>query len=183
MVTDFPELQIEHDGVCKGCALGKLAKSSFPNSDSKPKGILDLVHSDLCGPMSVASLGGFWYYILFIDDYSRKTWIYFLKSKDSGEVLGRFREYKAQVENLSSKRIIVLRSDNGGEYTSSGFNEFCREAGIKTEFTVLYNPQQNGVAERKNRTVVEVAKAMIHDQGLSMYLWAEACNTVVCIQN
>lgn len=89
-MTSFPELQIEHDGVCKGCALGKLAKSSFPNNESKSKGIFDLVHSALCGPMSVASLGGFWDYILFIDDYSRKAWIYFLKSKDFGEVLGRF---------------------------------------------------------------------------------------------
>ena len=87
MVTSFPELQIEHDGVCKGCALGKLAKSSFPNRESKSKGILDLVHLDLCGLISVASLRGFWYYILFIDNYSWKTWIYFSKSKDSGEVL------------------------------------------------------------------------------------------------
>lgn len=76
--------------------------------------------------MSVASLGGFWYYRLFIDDYSQKTWIYFFKSKDSGEVLGRFREYKARVETLSGKRIEVLRSDNGGEYTFGGFMIFAK---------------------------------------------------------
>lgn len=90
IVLGFPEIQVEHDGVCRGCALGELTKSSFSNSESRSKGILHLVHSDLCGPMLVSSLGGFWCYILFIDDYSRKTWIYFLKSKDSGEVLGRF---------------------------------------------------------------------------------------------
>ena len=90
ILIGFLGLQIDHDGVCKGCALGKIAKSSFPISESRSNETLDLVHSKLCGPMSIASLGGFCYYILFIDDYSRKTWIYFLKSKDYGEVLGRF---------------------------------------------------------------------------------------------
>ena len=88
------------------------------------KGILDLVHSDLCGPMTIASLGGYYYYVIFIDDYFRKTRSYFLKSKESEEVLSRFKEFKAQVENLSGKRIKVLRSDNGGEYTSMDFSDF-----------------------------------------------------------
>ena len=75
---------------------------------------MDLVHSDLCGPITVASLGGYHYYVTFIDDYSRKTWIYFLKTKESEEVLSKFKEFKAQVENLSRKRIKILRLDNGG---------------------------------------------------------------------
>jgi transposase InsO family protein len=183
IVTGLPGLQVNHDGTCRGCALGKNAKKSFPDSESRSKGILDLVHSDLCGPMTVVSLGGYHYYITFIDDYSRKTWIYFLKSKESEEVLSKFKEFKAQVENLSGKRIKILRSDNGGEYTSTEFNDFCKEAGIKRELTVPYNPQQNGVAERKNRTIVEAAKAMIHDQSLQMFLWAEASRTVVYVQN
>jgi transposase InsO family protein len=122
--------------------------------------------------MIVASLNGYLYYVLFIDDHSRKTWIYFLKTKDG--VLARFQEFKAQVENLTGRKIKVLRSDNGGEYTSKDFNNFCIEAGIKREYTVPYNPQQNGVAERKNRTIIEATKAMIHDQSLPMILWAEA---------
>ena len=81
-----------------------------------------------------------------IDDYYWKTWIYFLKSKESDEVLDRFQEIRALVENQSRKRIKVLWSDNGGEYTSGGFVEFSSEAGIKREFTVPYKPQQNGVA-------------------------------------
>ena len=85
----------------------------------------------------------------FIDDYSQKTWIYFLKTKESEEVLGKFKEFKAQVENLS--RIKILRSDNGGGYTSTEFNDFCKEAGIKRELIVPYNPQQKGVAERKKQ--------------------------------
>jgi hypothetical protein len=133
--------------------------------------------------MTVASLSGYLYYVIFIDDYSRKTWIYFLKSKESEEVLDRFQEYKAQVENLTGKKIKTLRSDNGGEYTSKCFSDFCIEAGIKREYTVPYNPQQNGVAERKNMSIVEAAKAMIHDQSLPMFLWAEASMTAVYVQN
>jgi transposase InsO family protein len=183
MVTGLPQLRVEHDGICRGCALGKNAKGSFPSSDNRSKGILDLVHSDLCGPMTIASLSGYLYYVIFVDDYSRKTWIYFLKSKESEEVLGRFQEYRAQVENLTGKKIKILRSDNGGEYTSKGFCDFCVEAGIKREYTVPYNPQQNGVAERKNRSIVEATKAMIHDQSLPMFLWAEASMTAVYVQN
>jgi transposase InsO family protein len=167
--------------VCRGCALGKNVKAAFPSSKSKSKGILDLIHSDVCGPMSVASVQGASYYVTFIDDFSRKTWIFFMKTKD--EVFSRFREFKAQVENQTGKKIKVLRSDNGGEYTSNDFKDFCKEAGIKRELTVSYNPQQNGVAERKNRSIISSAKAMIHDQGLPMFLWAEACNTTVYLQN
>ena len=84
-----------------------------------------------------------------------------MKTKDG--VLARFQEFKAWVENLTGRRIKVLRSDNGGEYTSRDFSDFCIEVGIKREYIVPYNPQQNGVAERKNRTIIEATKAMIHD--------------------
>ena len=113
--------------------------------------------------MTASSLGGYNYYVTFIDDHSRKTWIYFLKTKESEEVLSKFKEFKSQVENLSRKRIKTLRSDNGGEYASTEFNNFCKEAGIKRGLIVPYNLHQNWVAERKNRTIVEAAKAMIHD--------------------
>jgi hypothetical protein len=181
MVTGLPEIHIEHDGVCRGCALGKNVKGSFSSSDSRSKGILDLIHTDVCGPMTVASLNRYLYYVLFIDDHSQKMWIYFLKTKDG--VLARFQEFKAQVENLTGRKIKVLRSDNGGEYTSRDFSDFCIEAGIKREYIVPYNPQQNGVAERKNRSIVEATKEMIHDQNLPMILWAEASMTVVYVQN
>jgi transposase InsO family protein len=112
---------------------------------------------------------------------SRKTWIYFLKTKD--EVFDRFKEFRALVKNQSRGRIRVLRLDNGGEYTSNEFVEYCVAEGIKKELTVPYNLQQNGVAERKNRTIVGATRAMIHDQGISMFLWAEACCIVVYMQN
>jgi hypothetical protein len=104
-----------------------------------------------------------------------------LKTKD--EVLNKFQEFKALVETLSERTIKVLRSDNGGEYTSKEFKNFCKEARIKRELTTPYNPQQNGVAERKNRSIIEEAKEMIHDQGLLMHLWAKASSIVVYVQN
>ena len=90
VVIGLLEFEVQHDGVCRGCALGKNVKKSFPNSDSRANGILDIIHSDLCGPMSVTTQSGQLYFMTFIDDYSRKTWIYFLKSKESDEVLDRF---------------------------------------------------------------------------------------------
>jgi hypothetical protein len=116
MVTGLPEIQIQHEGVCKGFSLGKNVKGSFPSSDNRSKEILDLIHSNVCGTMNVASLNGYLYYVLFIDDHSKKNCIYFLKNKDG--VLAKFQDFKAQVENLTERKIKVLRSDNGGEYTS-----------------------------------------------------------------
>ena len=118
--------------------------------------------------MSSPSLSGCLYYVLFIDDYSRKSWIYFLKAKS--ETFDRFKEFKILIENQTRRHIHILRSDNGGEYESKEFNDFCREAGIKKELTVPYNPQQNGVAERKNRMICEAAKAMITDLDLPLSL-------------
>jgi transposase InsO family protein len=114
--------------------------------------------------MPSSSISGHANYVSFIDDYSRKTWIYFLKSKD--EVFGKFKEFKALIENVSERKIKIPRSDNGGEYTSKEFVNFCKNVGIKRELTTPYNPQQNGVAERKNITIMEAMKTMIHDQDL-----------------
>jgi hypothetical protein len=151
------------------------------SNDSRSKGILDLIHSDVCGPMIVASLNGYLYYVLFINDHSRKTWIYFLKTKDGA--LARFQEFKARVENLTERRIKVLRSDNGGEYTSRDFSDFCIEVGIKRDYIVPYNPQQNGVAKKKNITIIEETKSIIHDQNLPMIMWEEASMIVVYVHN
>jgi hypothetical protein len=91
---------------------GKNIKNPFPKRDSKVEGVLELIHSDVCSPMPSSSISGYVYNVSFIDDYSRKTWIYFLKSKD--EVFSKFKELKALIENLSERKIKILRSDNGG---------------------------------------------------------------------
>jgi hypothetical protein len=172
MVIGFPEIQEEPDGVCKGCAQGKNVNHSFSNSDSRAKRVLDIMHSDVCGPMSAASLSGYVYYVSFIDDCSHETWIYLLKEKN--EVFGKFKDFKALVENLTERKINTLHSDNGGEFTSEEFKEYCKEVGIKREIYTPYNSQEIGIAERKNQTIMEAVKAMIHDQDLPMHMWAEA---------
>jgi transposase InsO family protein len=122
--------------------------------------------------MSVKYLGGYLYYIIFIDDYSRKTWLYLLKTKY--EAFNKFLEFKAEIENITNKKIKTLRTDNGEEYTSKEFVSFCELARIRRDMTIPHNPQQNGVAERKNRSIEETVKALLNNQGLSMFLWGEA---------
>jgi hypothetical protein len=131
--------------------------------------------------MPVKSLGGSIYYVTFIDDYSRKTWLYLLKSKD--EVFSKFQEFKAEIENLTNKKIKTLRTDNGGEYTSKEFVAFYKSAGIRRELIVPHNLQQNGVAERKNRSIEESIKSLLNDQDRSMFLWGEAAMTAIYVQN
>jgi transposase InsO family protein len=147
-VTGLLELKGDHKGVCNGCAQRKNIKNSFSKRDSKTEGVLELIHSDVCGPMPSSSFSGYVYYVSFIDDYSRKTRIYFLKTKD--EVFNKFKEFKALIENLSERKIKILRSDNGGEYTSKEFVNFCKDVEIKRELTTPYNPQQNGVVEQNH---------------------------------
>lgn len=108
-------MQVDHEGVCQGFASGKNVKGPFPSKKNRFKEILHLIHSDLCGPMLVKSLGGYLYCAIFVDDYSRKTWIFYLKTKD--HVFDVFRDFKALVENQIGKKILILRTDNGGEYT------------------------------------------------------------------
>ena len=119
VVEGLPEMQTKHDGVCKGCAKGKNTKKTFPSSERKSKGILKIIHSDVCGPMSSSSLSGYVQYGSFIDDFSRKTWIYFMKNKD--EVFSKFKEFKSFIENNTEKKINTFQSDNGGEFTSNEF--------------------------------------------------------------
>ncbi|GKV26186.1 hypothetical protein SLEP1_g35531 [Rubroshorea leprosula] len=155
LIRDFPEVHVTNE-VCQCCQLGKMHRLSFPiNKAFRACEKLELVHTDICGPMKVPSLGQNKYFILFIDDFTRMTWVYFLSSK--AQVFSMFKKFKALVENQSGCRIKKLRSDNGKEYTSAEFNNFCEEAGIQHQLTVSYTPQQNEVSERKNRTVMERA--------------------------
>ena len=138
VVTGLPYLKIDHEGTCKGCARGKNIKNSFPKSETNNKGMLELIHLYVCGSITYTYLSGYEYYVTFFDNYSRNTWIYFLKTKD--EVYEKFKEFKALIENHSERRIKTLITDNGGEYTSKEFEAFCKEVGIKRELTTPYNP-------------------------------------------
>eukprot|EP00253_Pinus_taeda_P031395 PITA_31395 len=121
------------------------------------------------------------YYVIFVDDFSHKCWIFFMQKKS--ETYSNFCEFKALVEKESGKKVKALRSDNGGEYILDKFKDFCKAKRIQRELIAPHNPQHNGVAERKNKTIMGVAWAMLHDQGLPLHLWVEACNTIVYVQN
>ena len=158
---ELPKGKLEQMDTCKGCTLGKYAKSSFQDRDSRARAILEQVHTDVSGPFSIASTTKQRYYVIFIDDFSRRCWIYFMQKKD--QTFSRFCEFKALAEKKSGKKIRALHSDNGGEYVSQQFKDFCTAEGIKWELTATHNPQQNGVAERNNRSIVGEARAMLHD--------------------
>ena len=115
------------------------------------------------------------YFLTFIDDFSRMCWVYFLKNKD--EAFEFFKEFKEMVENESEYKIKCVRSDRGGEYSSTDFSEFCKQNGIKRQFTTAYTPQHNGVAERKNRTLMEMARCLMQTKKLHYMYWAEVVKT------
>ena len=141
---------------------------------------LELVHNDLM-IFPTRSFSGSKYAPTFIDDFSHRSWVYFLKYKS--EVLATFKIFKAFVEKQSSLSIKNLRTDNWGEYVSKEFKEFCNEHGILHQHSVPYTPTQNGVAERKNRTLKEMANCMIQSKNLPSNFWAEAVNCANYIQN
>ncbi|KAL5827881.1 hypothetical protein ACOSQ3_019732 [Xanthoceras sorbifolium] len=144
------------DQLCEGCLLEKQFRNTFPKqSDSRAKKPFELVHTDVCGSIKPSSLGSSNYFLFFIDDFSRKTWVYFLKQKS--EVFGVFKKFKAAVEKESGHKIKALRSNRGGEFTSKEFLEFCEVNRIRRPLTVSRLPQQNRVAERKNRTILDLA--------------------------
>ena len=132
-----------HSLACEGCVEGKQARRPFPTEGgTRAKKILELVHSDVCGPMKTPSIGGARYFLTFIDDFSRNIWVYVLKSKS--EVLARFKEWKTLVERQSEHVVKVLRTDNGGEYISKAFDDFLIKNGIARQNSSPYTPQQNG---------------------------------------
>ncbi|KAG9444833.1 hypothetical protein H6P81_016173 [Aristolochia fimbriata] len=145
---------------CKFCVLGKQHRVSFKLSSRRSKGILEYVHADAWGPASVVSMGGAKYFGSFIDDFSRKVW-----------------EWKIEVEKQTGKEVKCLRTDNGGEFTGRKFKDFCKNEGIVHHFTTPGTPQQNGVAERMSRTLLERARCMRLLAELPKVFWAEAVNT------
>jgi hypothetical protein len=167
---------------CVTCLEGKQTISKFPKNISKrASDILQLIHSDVMGPMEEISFGGARYYVTFIDDYTRKVFGYTMKEKS--EVLSKFKKFKVFVEKQTGKCVKTIRTDNGGEYTSRDFEDYLNSCGIRHQTTVPYTPQQNGVAERTNRTLIEKVRCMLFDCNLSKKYWAEAINTAVYLKN
>lgn len=165
---------------CHGCNVGKMHKLLFTTSQSKTHRVGELIHSDLVGPMQVASPNGARYYALFKDDSSRCKALYFLKLKS--ETSECFKTFSLKLFTETGNRIETLRSDNGGEYTGQDFKDWMAVNGIKQQTSAAYTPEQNGKAERDNRTTVEAARSQIHAKGIPLKLWAEAVNHSVYIK-
>ena len=139
MVKGFPLIN-RPERVCEGCTFGKQHKETFLVGKSYRARIpLEIVHSDICGPMQTSSMGGCNYFLIFIDDYSRKTWVYFLKHKS--DAFSCFQQFKALVENQSGQCIKILRTNRGGEYVSNEFLDFCKTHGMHKQLNARYTPQ------------------------------------------
>ena len=168
--------------ICESCIKGKLHRTPFPSTGGKRADApLELVHTDVCGKINTRSLGGAEYFLTFIDDHTRYIWVYMLKYKS--EVFKRFVEWKSMVERSTGRKLKVIRSDNGGEYTSNEFKAYLTSEGIKHELTIPRTPEQNGVAERANRTLIESVRSMLIGTNLPQSFWAEALSTAVYLKN
>ena len=166
--------------TCTDCLAGKQHRVAFhKNPPTRKSHVLDLVHTDVCY-MKDRSVGGALYFVTFIDDHSRKLWTFALKSKD--QVLDVFKQFHTRVERDTRRQLKCVRSDNGGEYRGP-FEEYCRAHGIKLEKTIPKTPQQNGIAERMNRTITEKVKCMLSHAKLPKSFWGEAMRTAVDLIN
>lgn len=164
MVIGLPVLKPSKQ-ICTTCLIGKQHREAMPKqSQWRASKKLQLVHSDICGPIKPASHSDKRYILSFIDDLTRKTWIYFLNEKS--EAFTTFQHYKVSVEKETGAFITCLRTDRGGEFTSNEFSEFCKAQGIKRQLTAAYTPQQNGVAERKNTTIMNAVRSMLNERGV-----------------
>ena len=173
---------VKHTGVCDVCAVSKHTHHSFPNTaDNQTSAPLELVHTDLLGPMQQPSISGSRYAILFTDDYTRWRAVYFMAHK--GEAAQKLAQFQQEVAAANGLRVKALRSDNGGEFIGREFRDVCVKGGTALQMSAPYSPQQNGVAERSWRTLAEGTRCLLEDSGLSKELWAEAMNTMVYLIN
>lgn len=166
---------VEHDfSKCEICVEAKFAKKPFKSVTNKTTELLELIHTDLADFRNTESRGGKKYYITFVDDHSKFTRVYLLKTKDEAEKM--FMIYKTEVENQLDRKIKRLRSDRGGEYGTTFLKELCETNGIIHEVSAPRTPQQNGTAERKNRTLKNMMNAMLISSGSPNNLWGGSCS-------
>lgn len=171
-----------NDMHCNSCSVSKSTKAPCKELGSRQtKNVLELIHSDLCGPMPIKSIGGAKYFLTFTDDYSKKVTVYCLHSKD--EVTKYVQKYIAMVERETDRKVKRFRSDNGLEYCNKVLKQMFDEMGIKHERTNVDTPQMNGIAERINRTLLDLVRAMLKNAELPERFWAEAIVTACYIKN
>ncbi|GKA12814.1 ribonuclease H-like domain-containing protein [Tanacetum coccineum] len=182
LVRGLPSKLFEDNQTCVACQKGKQhrasCKSKTKNSISLP---LHLLHMDLFGPTFVKSLMKKMYCLVFTDDYRRFTWVFFLATKDETSCI--LKSFITGIENLVDHKVKVIRYDNGTEFKNKKMNQFCEMKGILRQFSVARTPQQNGVAERRNRILIKVARTVLADSKLPTIFWAEAVNPACYVQN
>ncbi|GKA19284.1 putative ribonuclease H-like domain-containing protein [Tanacetum coccineum] len=182
LVRGLPSKLFENDHTCVACQKGKQHKAScktkLVSSISQP---LQMLHMDLFGPTSVMSINHKTYCLVVTDDYSRFSWVLFLATKD--ETSGILKTFVTGIENQINHKVKIIRCNNRAEFKNNDMNQFCGIKGIKRKFSVARTLQQNGVAERKNRTLIEAARTMLADSLLPTTFWVEAVSTACYVQN
>ncbi|KAJ9561586.1 hypothetical protein OSB04_006746 [Centaurea solstitialis] len=182
LVSGIPLIKFDQEEMCPGCEKGKMKRASHPpKPEQGSKSPLSLLHMDLCGPMKYQSLAGRKYILVIVDDFSRYTWTKFLKTKDetSSLIINFIKAVQVQLK----LPVQTVRTDNGTEFKNSILKSFYNSLGITQTFSAARTPEQNGVVERRNRTLVEAARSMLAESQLPQYLWAEAVNTACYTQN
>ncbi|GAB2278278.1 hypothetical protein Dimus_039278 [Dionaea muscipula] len=180
MVRGMPMIRHPQQ-ICEACMLGKHHRLPFPGHFKRATQPLAVIHSDVCGPVNINTLGNNRYFLTFIDDCTRKTWIYLLKEKSA--VLDCFKSFKMFVERQCNMKVRVLHTDGGGEYVSNEFRKYCESEGLKHEITIPYTPQHNGIAERKNRSILDMARSMLKAKKMPNCFWGEAVSCAVYLLN
>ncbi|KAJ9561476.1 hypothetical protein OSB04_006636 [Centaurea solstitialis] len=166
---------------CESCLLGKMTKAPFTGTCERGKDLLDIVHTDVCGPFRSATRHGERYFVTFTDDFSRYGYVYLIKHKS--ETIEVFRTFQNEVENQLNRKIKTLRSDRGGEYLSQEFRDHLRSCGIIAQLTPPRTPQHNGVAERRNRTLLDMVRSMMSRTALPISFWGYALETAARVLN
>ncbi|GJZ73829.1 retrovirus-related pol polyprotein from transposon TNT 1-94 [Tanacetum coccineum] len=182
LARGLPRLKFEKDHLCSACQLGKSKKHTHkPKTENTNLEVLNTLHMDLCGPMRVQTINGKKYILVIVDDYSRFTWVKFLRSKD--ETPAVVIKFLTQIQVGLNKTVRFIRTDNGTEFVNKTLYDHYEKVGIFHQKTVPRTPQQNGVVERRNRTLVEAARTMLIFSKAPMFLWAEAVATACYTQN
>lgn len=167
---------------CEPCALGKIKQAQYAKESTfRATQLLELVHTDLCGPVSQPSHGGAWFFMPFVDDKSRMTFTFFLQSKS--QALQMLRQFLTTAERQTGCKLRKIRTDGGGELTSRDWQDFCENQGIQHQITVPYSSQMNGVAKKKHQVLQYHARTMLISAGLPISYWAEAVDTATYILN
>lgn len=180
-VRNIPPIIKPVSTFCYECVKGKKTKVRFRTKQHNTSRPLEIVHTDLCGPARTRALVGERYFMLFIDDYSRMTWVTFLE--DKSQEFDRFKIFRKMVKNESGCKMKCLRSNWGREFTSNEFEDYYEIHQIRRQYPAHKTPQQNGMVERNNRTVKEMARTMLNEVSLLDMYWKEAIHTVAYTLN